>query len=244
MGQAKRVQASLSSFFKRTTQETGDSNGQTPKQKRRRTAGGSSSSSSSRSDSEADSEAEQRTGLHAGTGGQGQSSGQTAVRAVADAEGLKERVQRRAREGAAAGTAVSAGAGSGTLEETEEQLVRRRAGVRYTPLEEQVLEAKQQYADTVLVVEVGYKFRFFGEDARIAARVLGIMCTRANNFYNASIPAPRLMVHVRRLVHAGFKVGVMRQTETAALKAASEGRGAPFGRRVAEVFTAGTLVED
>ncbi|KAJ2082842.1 Mismatch repair protein msh3 [Coemansia sp. RSA 988] len=238
MGQTKRVQASLSSFFKRSTQEKSDSSSQTPEQKRRRT----DASGSSRSDSET--ETEQRTGLHAGTGGQGQSSGHTTVRAVADAEGLKERVRRRAREGAVAGSAVSAGVGTGRLEETEEQLVRRRAGERYTPLEEQVLAAKQQHADTVLAVEVGYKFRFFGEDARIAARVLGIMCTRANNFYNASIPAPRLMVHVRRLVHAGFKVGVMRQTETAALKAASEGRGAPFGRQVAEIFTAGTLVED
>ncbi|PIA18694.1 hypothetical protein COEREDRAFT_38803 [Coemansia reversa NRRL 1564] len=151
-----------------------------------------------------------------------------------------ERVRRRAREGAVVGV----GTVEGAVEGTEVQLVRRRPGERYTPLEEQVLEAKQQYADTVLAVEVGYKFRFFGEDARIAARVLGIMCTKANNFYNASVPAPRLMVHVRRLVHAGFKVGVMRQTETAALKAAGEGRGAPFGRCVAEVFTAGTLVED
>ncbi|KAJ2611910.1 Mismatch repair protein msh3, partial [Coemansia sp. RSA 1365] len=253
MGQAKRVQASLSSFFKRRTQEADDSNGQKPKQKRKTLEAESSNghtpkqrrrrsvgSSNSLSESETDTAAEQRAGLHAGTGGQGQSRGQTAVRAVTDAEGLMERVRRRAREGAAVGV----GTVEGAVEGTEVQLVRRRPGERYTPLEEQVLEAKQQYADTVLAVEVGYKFRFFGEDARIAARVLGIMCTRANNFYNASVPAPRLMVHVRRLVHAGFKVGVMRQTETAALKAAGEGRGAPFGRRVAEVFTAGTLVED
>ena len=49
-------------------------------------------------------------------------------------------------------------------------------GHRLTPLEKQVLEIKRKYLDTVLVVEVGYKFRFFGEDARIAARELSIVC--------------------------------------------------------------------
>ena len=49
-------------------------------------------------------------------------------------------------------------------------------GHRLTPLEKQVLEIKRKHIDTVLVVEVGYKFRFFGEDARIAARELSIVC--------------------------------------------------------------------
>jgi len=30
--------------------------------------------------------------------------------------------------------------------------------------------------DAILIVEVGYKFKFFGEDARIAAKELGIVC--------------------------------------------------------------------
>ncbi|KAJ1939240.1 Mismatch repair protein msh3, partial [Linderina pennispora] len=108
----------------------------------------------------------------------------------------------------------------------------------------QVLDMKTKHPDILLAVEVGYKYRFFGEDARIASRVLGIMCTTANNFYNASIPTPRLMVHVRRLVHAGYKVGVMRQVETAALKAIGDNKSAPFTRELAEVFTAGTMVEE
>ncbi|KAI8325816.1 hypothetical protein GQ54DRAFT_282541 [Martensiomyces pterosporus] len=131
-----------------------------------------------------------------------------------------------------------------TLDSTSIQLVVRKPGVKYTPLEIQVLDAKRANPDTLLAVEVGYKYRFFGEDARIASRVLGIMCTVANNFYNASIPTPRLMVHVRRLVHAGYKVGVMRQAETAALKAVSDNRNAPFTRQLAEIFTAGTMVEE
>jgi DNA mismatch repair protein MSH3 len=29
------------------------------------------------------------------------------------------------------------------------------------------VELKKQYPDTLLLIEVGYKFRFFGEDARV-----------------------------------------------------------------------------
>lgn len=38
---------------------------------------------------------------------------------------------------------------------------------KLTPLEKQVVDIKIKHPDTVLVVEVGYKFRFFGEDARV-----------------------------------------------------------------------------
>ena len=39
----------------------------------------------------------------------------------------------------------------------------------YTPLEKQYLEIKKQYPDAILCIEVGYKFRFFGEDAEVVA---------------------------------------------------------------------------
>ena len=38
---------------------------------------------------------------------------------------------------------------------------------KFTPLERQFVELKKQYPDTLLLIEVGYKFRFFGEDARV-----------------------------------------------------------------------------
>lgn len=47
---------------------------------------------------------------------------------------------------------------------------------KLTPMEIQFLDIKRQHLDTVLIVEVGYKFRFFGEDARIAAKELSIVC--------------------------------------------------------------------
>lgn len=47
---------------------------------------------------------------------------------------------------------------------------------KLTPMEIQFLDIKRKHMDTVLVVEVGYKFRFFGEDARVAAKELSIVC--------------------------------------------------------------------
>jgi len=52
----------------------------------------------------------------------------------------------------------------------------KKSAGKLTPMEKQVLEIKAKHKDTLLVVEVGYKFRFFGEDARTAAKELGIVC--------------------------------------------------------------------
>ncbi|XP_020417982.1 DNA mismatch repair protein MSH3 [Prunus persica] len=60
------------------------------------------------------------------------------------------------------------------------------------------------------MVEVGYKYRFFSQDAEIAARVLGIYAHMDHNFLTASVPTFQLNVHVKRLVSAGYKVGVER----------------------------------
>ena len=46
----------------------------------------------------------------------------------------------------------------------------------YTPLEKQILSLKAQNPDTILLVEVGYKLKFFGDDAIVASRVLNIVC--------------------------------------------------------------------
>ncbi len=62
------------------------------------------------------------------------------------------------------------------LSERRSGVAPKKGGSKLTPMERQVLEIKRSHIDTVLVVEVGYKFRFFGEDARIAAKELSIVC--------------------------------------------------------------------
>nr|CAB3486220.1 unnamed protein product [Digitaria exilis] len=122
------------------------------------------------------------------------------------------------------------------------------SGKGYTPLEQQVVDLKARHPDVLLMVEVGYRFRFFGEDAAVAAAVLGIVAHPDHSFLTASIPTFRLGFHVRRLVAAGHKVGVVRQTETAAIKAAAaaanKGGGAaaaPFARGLSAVYTRATI---
>ena len=133
----------------------------------------------------------------------------------------------------------------------------KKAASKLTPMEKQFLDIKRDNMDALLIVEVGYKFKFFGEDARIAAKELSIVCipgkmrydehpteAHLNRFASASVPVHRLHVHVKRLVNAGHKVGVVRQLETAALKAAGDNRNAPFTRKLTNLYTKGTYIDD
>ncbi|KAI1457371.1 muts domain V-domain-containing protein [Annulohypoxylon moriforme] len=128
---------------------------------------------------------------------------------------------------------------------------------KLTPMEIQFLGIKRKHMDTILIVEVGYKFKFFGEDARVAAKELSIVCipgkfrydehpseAHLDRFASASIPVHRLPVHAKRLVAAGHKVGVVRQVETAALKKVGDNRNAPFTRKLTNVYTKGTYVDE
>jgi DNA mismatch repair protein MSH3 len=81
--------------------------------------------------------------------------------------------KKPARRGAAASSKRGGGAG------------------KLTPLEKQVLEIKRSHMNTLLIVEVGYKFRFFGEDARVAARELNIMCIPGKLRYDEREFSPR-----------------------------------------------------
>ena len=126
----------------------------------------------------------------------------------------------------------------------------KNAPLKMTPLEEQVRRHKADHPGVLLLIEVGYKFHFYGEDARVAAKTLNIFAYQSRNYLTASVPVPRLHVYVRRLVDAGHKVGVIRQTETAALKAAGEyanassggnGKSGLFERKLVGLYTKSTL---
>jgi DNA mismatch repair protein MSH3 len=137
------------------------------------------------------------------------------------------------------------------------------ASSKFTPLETQVLALKQRHPDVLLLVEVGYKFRFFGRDAEVAAHLLDIYAHPSHHLLTASIPTFRLYIHVKRLLEAGLKVGVVRQTESAASKkaekqgaaaaAAKDGKkkggaasstGPLFTRGISELYTKATSVPE
>lgn len=117
-------------------------------------------------------------------------------------------------------------------------------GVKYTPLESQFLKVKQENPDCLLMIEVGYKFRFFGQDAKIASKELNIVAFLDHSMYTASVPTYRLMIYIKKLVKLGYKVGVVKQMETAALKANGDNKNALFERKLANIYTRSTLLDD
>lgn len=118
------------------------------------------------------------------------------------------------------------------------------SGEPYTALELQVLQLKAKHEGILLMIEVGYKYKFFGEDAKTAAKELGIVAYPDRNFIVASIPTHRRDIHLRKLLSRGHKVGIVGQTETAALKKVGENRNAPFERELTHLYTAVTYVDD
>ncbi|KAF9919211.1 Mismatch repair protein msh3, partial [Linnemannia zychae] len=140
-------------------------------------------------------------------------------------------------------TSISQRASASVSSSTKQSLNSRSKKSIYTPLEQQYLDIKEQYPDAILCIEVGYKYRFFDKDAEIASKELSIAHFLDHNFYTASIPIHRLDVHVRRLVHAGYKVGVVKQMETAALKLAGDNKSAPFTRKLTNLYTKATFIE-
>ncbi|KAG6620156.1 DNA mismatch repair protein Msh3 [Phytophthora cinnamomi] len=119
-----------------------------------------------------------------------------------------------------------------------------RGSQQLTAMEKQVVTLRRAHPDTLLLFECGYRMRIFAEDAENAAAVLGIRAQRHKQFVEASVPVHRTLFHARRLVHAGFKVGVVRQTDSVAMRAASKTPGAqrkPLERCVAEIYTRATI---
>jgi DNA mismatch repair protein MSH3 len=113
--------------------------------------------------------------------------------------------------------------------------------VKMTPLELQVAALQRQHPECVLAIECGYKYRFFGKDAEIASAVLGIFSYPDRNYLTAAVPTFTVDKHVRRLVLAGHKVGIVRQTESAAIKAAGDNKNKPFERKLATIMTKATI---
>jgi hypothetical protein len=88
---------------------------------------------------------------------------------------------------------------------------RAAAAPKLTPLEAQVVALHDANPGTLLIVEVGYKMRTFGEDAVAAAAACNVACYPDHAFLSAGFPVPRAPLYVRRLCAAGHRVGVVRQ---------------------------------
>ncbi|KAL4160589.1 hypothetical protein PRNP1_001156 [Phytophthora ramorum] len=133
-----------------------------------------------------------------------------------------------------------------TREENVEVVDLRNKPPPLSDMEKQVVTLRKTHPDTLLLFECGYRMRIFAQDAENAAAVLGIRAMQHRSFLEASVPVHRTLFHARRLTHAGFKVGVVKQKDSAAMRATNKVPGAkrkPLQRFVAEIYTRATIPE-
>jgi DNA mismatch repair protein MutS len=102
---------------------------------------------------------------------------------------------------------------------------------------------KAKYPDAVLLFRVGDFYETFGNDAVIAAKVLGITLTKRNNGNAASselagFPHHALETYLHKLVKAGYRVAVCDQLEDP-----KQAKGI-VKRGVTELITPGTATND
>ncbi len=108
-----------------------------------------------------------------------------------------------------------------------------------TPARRQYLKIKSEYADALLLYQVGDFYETFDEDARIAARELQIVLTNRNygdeRVPLAGIPLHTLDNYLGKLIAKGLRVAICEQV-------GEVGKGI-VDRAVTRILTAGTLSE-
>jgi DNA mismatch repair protein MutS len=111
-----------------------------------------------------------------------------------------------------------------------------------TPMMKQYKEVKARYPGMILLFRMGDFYEMFHEDARVAARVLGLTLTSRSKGEKAipmaGVPYHSVHSYVKRLIQAGHKVAVCDQIEDP-----REAKGL-VDRDVTRVITPGTLTED
>ena len=111
-----------------------------------------------------------------------------------------------------------------------------------TPVMRQYREAKEQHPDGILLFRLGDFYEVFFEDAVLAAPIMGVTLTsrplgKAGRAPMCGVPHHAWQVYVGKLLHAGHKVVICDQLESANKKGVVR-------RDVTRVLTPGTVVED
>ncbi len=98
---------------------------------------------------------------------------------------------------------------------------------------------KQQHPDCVLFFRMGDFYELFYDDARLAAKVLGLTLTqRTEGIAMAGVPYHSVDTYLRRMLRAGYRVAICDQIEDPA-----EAKGV-VERDVTRLVTPGTLTDD
>ena len=118
-----------------------------------------------------------------------------------------------------------------------------------TPMMKQYMNIKRKNEEALLFFRMGDFYEMFYDDARIAAKVLGITLTSRSKGEKAvpmaGVPHHAAEAYIQRLIKAGYKVAVCEQlqddTEKSGLKVGAKGI---VERDVIRIVTPGTITED
>ncbi|MCS7236940.1 MAG: DNA mismatch repair protein MutS [Thermoguttaceae bacterium] len=111
-----------------------------------------------------------------------------------------------------------------------------------TPMMKQYMEAKQLCPDALLLFRMGDFYELFFEDAKVAARTLGIALTSREKGPDAppmaGFPYHQLDTYLARLIAAGFRVAICEQVEDP-----REAKGL-VRREITRIVSPGTITEE
>ena len=116
-------------------------------------------------------------------------------------------------------------------------------GATETPLMQQYRDLKARHPQTILFFRMGDFYEMFEDDAKLAARELGLTLTSRNNGGAAEVPLAGVPVkaateYLRRLIAKGHRVAIAEQIEDPKLA-----KGV-VRRAVVETVTPGTVLTD
>ncbi|HXE82518.1 MAG TPA: DNA mismatch repair protein MutS [Gemmatimonadales bacterium] len=116
-------------------------------------------------------------------------------------------------------------------------------GATETPLMQQYRDIKSRHPQTILFFRMGDFYEMFEDDAKLAARELGLTLTSRNNGGAAEVPLAGVPVkaateYLRRLIAKGHRVAIAEQIEDPKLA-----KGV-VRRAVVETVTPGTVLTD
>lgn len=110
---------------------------------------------------------------------------------------------------------------------------------KYTPMMQQYLEIKEDYADAIVFFRLGDFYEMFFDDAILASKVLEIALTSRDagaKVPMCGVPYHAVKPYVQKLIEKGFKIAIVEQVTEA-------GKGL-VKREVIRLITPGTVLDD
>lgn len=113
------------------------------------------------------------------------------------------------------------------------------ANPTYTPMIQQYLTIKEDYADAIVFFRLGDFYEMFFDDAILASKVLDITLTsrhKESNIPMCGVPYHAATLYIQKLIKEGFKVAIAEQTSL-------PGQGL-VERKVTRLITPGTVLDE